>query len=742
VNEVSCRACAPIVEAIRERELSPEELVKGLSFGVDDLRHSSNRVPWDDYAVFLERAARALGGGEQLESLAGVYSRSTGILRALASSFVGVQPLYALGAKWYGPSIFASTRGACEMLPDGRVRVSVEILPPYRDSEEFFRMIRGGLRTTPSLLGQPDAQVEMELHPRRAVYTITPPPALTLWGRIRRTFSRRWVIAETIQELVVHHEEVQESYRRAREATAQLAAQSRRLVTINRLGHDLVRHTEIGELAGSVMKLLQDHFQVERGALWLVPPEGGELKLLRRVGEPWGEPCRRHALMMANREVGRLDLPESECSEGPETRDVLEELLPWIALALDNAHSFDALSRQTQWLEEEIRERKRAQERLHQVQKMEVVGQLAGGLAHDFNNILTAISGYAELACARLAESDPVRRDIEEIGAVSERAAGLVKQVLAFSRRQMLLPRRLDLNSVILGMEKMLARLIGEAIELVMVPGRDVGPVVADPGQLEQVIVNLVVNGRDAISGGGRITIETSNVEYGETDAQLSRAERPGRYVRLEVRDTGVGMDEKTKERVFEPFFSTKPLGGGTGLGLSTVYGVVTQSGGTVNIESEFGRGTTVTIHLPRADGKLDGLEVVDVREGVAGGKETLLLVEDDESVRTATQRILAGKGYTVLTAAHGEEALALCRSHPGSIDLLVTDVVMPELSGHELAHRIGPLRPEVRGVVFMSGYANDDVGAEGSPSQERIFLRKPFNPTALRRAVRRILDS
>ena len=743
MSEVSCRACLPLLKALRASGHSPERVLEGLPFRVEDLERPSNRIAWDDFTAVLDRTDRALGDPGRLEEFAARYiSGSTGIVGALVANFVSVRPVYQLGARLYGPSLFSCTRATCEELPGGRLRQTIEILPPFRDSEVFFRAMRGALRATPSIIGQPEAAVEMELQPRRAVYTITPPPGLTLWARARRLFSRRRMISEMLTELTVQHEELQESYQRARAAGEQLAAQSRQLETLNRLGRELARRTDVGELADSVMKLLEDHFRFEGVELWLMPSEGHAPQRLRQTGRRSGEPSLRHAFRTGDRIVGRLDLWEPQASDDASTRRLLQELLPWIALALDNARSFEALSRQTRRLEEEIAERRRAEQQLQQAQKMEAVGRLAGGLAHDFNNLLTAITGYAELARDALEPDDPARDDIEEISAVSERAAALIKQIMAFSRRQMLLPRRLDLNAVVLEMEKMLGRLVGEHIELAIVPAPDLATVMADPGQLEQVIVNLVVNSRDALPGGGRIEIETSNAAVGPAGGPAGSELGPGRSVRLQVRDNGCGMDSETRARIFEPFFSTKPREEGTGLGLATVYGIVTQSGGAIAVESKVGRGTAVTIHLPAVEGAPDAVETAEVDTLIPGGKETLLLVEDEEPVRTVARRTLESWGYSVLEAPDGEAALAVCRSHSGSIDALITDVVMPGIDGRELARRLPALRPELRGVIYVSGYASDDVEADGRPASERVFLRKPFSRRALLGAVRRLLDA
>lgn len=371
---------------------------------------------------------------------------------------------------------------------------------------------------------------------------------------------------------------------------------------------------------------------------------------------------------------------------------------------------------------------------------MEAVGRLAGGVAHDFNNLLTAISGHAQILLEDLPADDPARADIEEISRAADRAADLTRQLLAFSRKQMLRPQVLDPNALIGEIQKMLRRLIGEDIELITRLAPDLGAVRADPGQLEQVIMNLAVNARDAMPTGGRLLIETRNVELGEDDARRLAPLQPGPHVVLIVSDTGAGMDESTRERIFEPFFTTKEKGKGTGLGLSTVYGIVQQSGGHIWVYSEPGQGTTFKIYLPRVDARPEAAPAPSDADGAHNGREVVLLVEDEDAVRSLARRILEKRGYTVLTARTGPEALRIAERHDGPIHLILTDVVMPEMSGRELAERIAPTRPDAR-TLFMSGYTEDDVLRRGVLNEGAAFLEKPFTPSALAQKVREVLD-
>lgn len=393
----------------------------------------------------------------------------------------------------------------------------------------------------------------------------------------------------------------------------------------------------------------------------------------------------------------------------------------------------------------DISERKRAEEalrlseeQLRQAQKMEAVGRLAGGIAHDFNNLLMAITGYSELLLERVGDNEPMWREIDEIRKAGVRAASLTRQLLAFSRRQVLQPKLLDLNTVVLSVERMLRRLIGEDVELVTALGEELGKVKADPGQIEQVIMNLAVNSRDAMPGGGKLVLRTANVDVSKGDASRSFDVPAGVWVMLSVSDTGTGMSEEVKAHLFEPFFTTREKG--TGLGLATVYGIVRQSGGHVRVDSEPGRGTTMEIYLPRLSGTADLQEETSTPAGFSGGRETILVAEDEDMVRDLVCEILKRSGYTVLEARNGEEALEVAARHLDPIHLVVTDMVMPRMGGHDLAERLVPLRPEMK-VLFMSGYTDKVSLHHRVLNREAAFLQKPFGPGTLTAKVREVLD-
>jgi PAS domain S-box-containing protein len=394
-----------------------------------------------------------------------------------------------------------------------------------------------------------------------------------------------------------------------------------------------------------------------------------------------------------------------------------------------------------QGIARDVTERKQLEEQLRQSQKMEAIGQLAGGVAHDFNNLLTAINGYSSLALQRLEDGHPIRSYLEEVKKAGDRAANLTRQLLAFGRKQILQPLAINLNDVVTDMNKMLRRLIGEDIELRAKLDPALKKIKADPGQIEQVLVNLVVNARDAMPEGGNLTIETATVELDQEYADRHADVLPGQYLMLAVSDTGTGMDEATRARIFDPFFTTKEKGKGTGLGLSTVYGIVKQSGGSIWVYSERGHGTTFKVYLPQLATAPTETEAVVVEPAPSGGSETILLVEDEDVVRTLAQKILEQSGYNVLAASRGAEAIRLCRQRTEPIHLLLTDVVMPETSGKEVADRVTEVLPGLR-VLFMSGYTDEAIVHHGVLDTDIEFIQKPFTPAALVRKVREVLDS
>jgi PAS domain S-box-containing protein len=391
---------------------------------------------------------------------------------------------------------------------------------------------------------------------------------------------------------------------------------------------------------------------------------------------------------------------------------------------------------------ENVTEQRKLEQQLQQAQKMEAVGRLAGGIAHDFNNLLMVISGYSEFLLDRVGTDPALRDPAREIAGAAQRATSLTRQLLAFSRKQMLAPKVLDLNAIVTENLNMLNRVIGEDIELVMIPGSELGAVKADPGQIEQVIMNLAVNARDAMPRGGKLTIETANVVLDESYARLHAPLEPGEYVMLAISDTGAGMDTETQSRIFEPFFTTKGTKG-TGLGLSTVYGIIKQSEGFIWVYSEPGKGSTFKIYLPRISAAGQALSIQPTTAPVKSqaAHETILVVEDESKLRRLVRLALQQEGYNVLEASDGAAAIRVAQTYPGPIHLLLTDVVMPGMNGRELAQNISPLRPETR-VLYMSGYTENVIGHNGMLEEGVNLLQKPFSLPALKAKVREVLDA
>ncbi len=389
---------------------------------------------------------------------------------------------------------------------------------------------------------------------------------------------------------------------------------------------------------------------------------------------------------------------------------------------------------------EDITEQRALEQQLRQAQKMEAVGRLAGGIAHDFNNLLMVISGYCEFLLQKLGPDPALHGFAQEIANAADRATSLTRQLLAFSRKQMLTPKVLDLNAVVSENLKMLPRLIGEDVELATLPAEALGKVKADPGQIEQVVMNLVVNARDAMPNGGKLTLETANVTLDEAYARRHPGVAPGEYVMLAISDTGVGMDKDTQSHIFEPFFTTKGQKG-TGLGLSMVYGIVKQSGGYIWVYSELGHGTTFKVYLPRVEEVEAQLILQPAPAGPSLGHETILVVEDEPQLRDLTRQFLETRGYTVLVAEHGAAAIEVARRHRGVIHLLLSDIIMPVMNGRELAQRMAVLSPHTR-ILFMSGYTENAAWGNGMMENSAHFLQKPFTLDALTRKVREVLET
>jgi PAS domain S-box-containing protein len=540
---------------------------------------------------------------------------------------------------------------------------------------------------------------------------------------------------------------------------AELAVRVRNLLRLKAYGDHLGRYSEslereVDARAAALIASEQRYralFENAHDAIALLTPDG----VVREMNQRWADIVGVPREQLSGRHVRDFAAPGDESKNSRSYQhmvasdDVLSSALKIATadgsnLLMEFSHSTFEVAGETLVLAigRDVTEKRQLEDQLRQAQKLEVIGQLAGGVAHDFNNILTAILGFCELLLMDLGPEHPGCTDVLEIKTAGERAAGLTRQLLAFSRKQILQADVLDINGVVKGMEAMLRRLIAANIDLVVSLQGDLGSIKVDPTQLEQIVINLVVNASDAMPRGGKLTIETSNVRLDEHYRGHHLPVVPGDYVMLAVSDTGVGMDEATSQRVFEPFFTTKELGKGTGLGLATVYGIVKQSGGDIWIYSELGHGSAFKIYLPAVTGVVSAaVKAAPIPETVRTGAESILLVEDDETVRRLARLILERAGYLIIEAGNPKEALEAAALFGGRIDLLVSDLIMPESDGLPLFDRLSQVRPGLR-VLYISGYADEAVVRHGVIVAGTPFLQKPFTPFTLNAKVREVLDA
>ncbi len=577
-------------------------------------------------------------------------------------------------------------------------------------------------------------------------------------------------VRERTAELATVNEELKREVHERERAELALQRRFAQLQTLFELSNSISRASGVEEVCRQVLNALTSKHQGNRAAVRLMDDDGMmrfrassnlsdvyRQELEQRTAWPYEATDPQPVLLTesgagsSSHPLRQVDLDEGIHSIACVPLVYSDQLLGELTIYYDQAHEFETEEvRLFQTMGRHIAfvlERKRAEEenveletQLRRSQKMEALGLLAGGVAHDFNNMLTIITGYSELVLNCLGPDDPLARDITSIKEAGERAATLTSHLLAFSRRQVLQFKVLDLNRVVQRTDQMLRRIIGEDVELRCQLDGDLRYVKADPAQVEQVLLNLVINARDAMPRGGKLTIETSNAELDEAYVRIHVNVTPGPYVRLRVSDTGEGMSEDILSRIFEPFFTTKPTGKGTGLGLSTVYGIVQQTSGHVDVFSRPREGTRFDIFLPQAEGTPEAEGEMPITEEALRGSEIILLVEDESVVRKLAYRVLRDHGYTVLEARKGDEALVLAELHEGPIHLLLTDVVMPEMSGREVAQHLLPLRPEIK-VLYMSGYTDDTVLRHGVEESEVPFLQKPFTPEVLMAKVREVLN-
>jgi PAS domain S-box-containing protein len=736
VHEVTSRATSLFLAMAERKGLSVDELTRGLPVDVAQLRVRGHRVDWAIWAEMLDRALVLCGGAQGLEDLGFAISETPvrHEFKRVARLFASPARLYRLNSRWGVSADFRNIHSTCVELPDGRLRVTMAIDAGERGSLGAFTMPVGILRSLPMLLDLPPAEVKAHITPHGGVYDIDPPRPATLWSRARQ--SARSLLALAGAETALEQLGVQQQ-----EIVAQNRALQARLAEL--------RHVEEALRASEARwRSLAEHVPA---TIYVVRP-GGAIELVNRPGDRGHghnlldlvAPAHRAALeatlarAFATGSAPDLEL-ESARRPGVEPRTYLVHVAP-----LGDAQPPDGLI----VLLTDVTDRKRAEhelrkstEQLRQAQKLEAIGRLAGGVAHDFNNLLTVITtSVSFLIEAADDRPPPEMEDLAEIKSAAERGAQLTRQLLAVSRQEVREPVPLDLNRVIGEVEGMLHRLLGEDVQLRVRVTPNVGHAMLDGGQMHQVILNLAVNARDAMPDGGLLTIETDLADLDQVFAEAHPGVTPGPHVVLSISDTGSGMTTETVTRIFEPFFTTKAPGMGTGLGLSIVRGIVEQSGGCIYVYSEPGLGTTFRLYFPRVEATGLPAPPGPVVTRRSTGSETILLAEDDPSVRRVSRTILSARGYRVLEAAGPEEAIAIAERHSGAIDLLVTDVVMPRMSGRELSAHLTTGRPGLR-VLYVSGYAEQIVVSRGVVAPGVSLLQKPFAPEALAQRVRDVLD-
>jgi PAS domain S-box-containing protein len=685
---VSCQLSAWILEHVEHAGLSVASLVAALPVSEQELRDPTRRLEWDDFSTLCEQLEALLGGRDALCRAAQTFTSARLADDAICQTARLTQPqqVYWIAARWLAPSLLPGLDWSLADLDDRRLELTLQIPSADRSCPQLFALLTGALRAVPILLHQPMARVEVDASEHRAVFRI----ALYRESRGDDLY--------------------------AREQRYRAIAESSRDVIIELAGNGQPLHVtpNVREILGFEPEDLMAPRQLGR-----IHPDDQE-DVRERVNKTLRTGESEHLSFRLQHPDGGWRFVDTtatayRAADG-DTRGILV---------------MRDVTAQTQ-AKEALRE---SQEQLLHSQKMEAVGRLAGGVAHDFNNLLTAITGYGSLLIDGLGADHPLRGEVREIVHAAEQAGSLTKQLLAFTRRQILQPRVIDLNALVANVERLLRRVMGEDIEFVTSLDREIWSVKVDPGQIEQLIMNLAVNARDAMPRGGRLDLSTSKLRVPEGGSPTHPGLPAGEWVMLSLKDEGVGMSAETLDRIFEPFFTTKERGKGTGLGLATVYAIVEQSGGHVRVQSRPGQGSTFRIYLPRAIESLDEAHEQPLLSDLTGS-ETLLLVEDDGAVRRMLRRYLEKHGYTVIEATSGVEALRAAKRHEGPLDLLVADVVLPKMDARALARQLESERPGLR-VLYMSGYSQEALSERDAFDHELTFLQKPFELPELLRRIR-----
>ncbi len=709
---------ALVLRAVEAQGLPTADLVAGLPEDREMLESGRGSISWEENCELLERIEQRCGGPEGLIDLGRSFNRLQvlGPLQRIMSFALSPLQVYKLVVRWQGPRSFADVSTSMSVDERGRIEIEIEIHAQSRASLPFLRLTQGSFESAPRIIGLGPSILEAELEPRRARFLVTPPPSPSFVARLAR---------------------VRELFGSSRSAIDHLADQHEGLRrTLAALRSSEERYRRLAENAGDMIA----EWHGDGRCVYVSP------NVERLLG------CLPHRF---------LEDPASLLH--PDDRDrVREEMAQRFETGGQGRTTFRLQHRDGEWrwfdstsrvfttaqgeqrvvtVTRDVTHQRELEQQLRSAMKMEAIGQLAGGIAHDFNNLLTVIAGYGSQLRESMGEASSEGQAVDQILDAAQRAAKLTRQLLAFGSRQESEPQTLDLNEVLGSLEMMIRRVLGEDVELVVELAADPAVVRADLGLLEQVVLNLVVNARDAMPAGGRVVIATADFELTEQNRPAGLEVAPGRHVLLRLCDSGHGMTRETQARIFEPFFTTKETGGGTGLGLAMVYGIVRQHGGYITVDSKPGQGATFCIYLPAQEAEAERSLSRPRRAEPASGDETILLVEDEDQVRAVTLLALEQRGYRVLATENSDEALRVAAAHE-EIDLLLTDVVMPGMGGRELAARLLRRHPGLR-VLLMSGYAKEHPGEVGSIQPMPLdVLQKPFTPEQIANEVRRVLDA